>query len=65
MSKQREYKYDVFVSYTDADREWVEGYLLDALEEAGVHYLQRRRSNWASRVCWPLRMRSNPLLQKQ
>jgi formylglycine-generating enzyme required for sulfatase activity len=28
--------YDVFVSYADTDRAWVEGYLLDALAEAGV-----------------------------
>ena len=24
--------YDIFISYVDADRAWVEGYLLDALE---------------------------------
>jgi hypothetical protein len=30
--------YDLFVSYADADREWVEGYLLDALQQAGVNY---------------------------
>ena len=28
--------YDLFVSYVAADREWVEGYLLDALSTAGV-----------------------------
>ena len=28
--------YDLFVSYADADRAWVEGYLLDVLEQAGV-----------------------------
>jgi hypothetical protein len=28
--------YDVFISYADADRGWVEGYLLDALVQAGV-----------------------------
>ncbi|KAM3089850.1 TIR domain-containing protein [Phormidesmis sp. 146-35] len=28
--------YDVFVSYAEADRAWVEGYLLAALEQAGV-----------------------------
>jgi WD40 repeat protein len=32
-------KYDLFVSYADADRAWVEGYLLNALKQAGVHYL--------------------------
>ncbi|MBV8887808.1 MAG: TIR domain-containing protein, partial [Chroococcidiopsidaceae cyanobacterium CP_BM_RX_35] len=31
-------KYDLFISYADADRAWVEGYLLDALKQAGVHY---------------------------
>jgi hypothetical protein len=36
MSEQAEYKYDVFVSYTEADRTWVEGYLRDALTQAGV-----------------------------
>jgi len=28
--------YDVFISHADADRAWVEGYLLDVLERAGV-----------------------------
>ena len=28
--------HDLFVSYAEADRAWVEGYLLDALERAGV-----------------------------
>ena len=28
--------YDVFVSYAEADRAWVKGYLLEALEQAGV-----------------------------
>ncbi len=32
-------EYDVFVSYSSADREWVEGYLLDALNAANVHVL--------------------------
>jgi hypothetical protein len=30
---------DVFVSYASADRTWVEGFLLDALSQAGVRYL--------------------------
>src|SRR3954449_1886076 len=30
--------YDLFVSYADADRTWVEGYLLDALTAAGGVY---------------------------
>jgi hypothetical protein len=28
--------YDLFISYADTDRAWVEGYLLDALVQAGV-----------------------------
>jgi len=28
--------YDLFISYTEADRAWVEGYLLDGLEQAGT-----------------------------
>jgi WD40 repeat protein len=31
-------KYDIFISYSNADQAWVEGYLLDALEQAGVCY---------------------------
>ena len=30
--------FDIFVSYADADRAWVEGYLLDALTQAGVRF---------------------------
>src|SRR5262245_11777256 len=30
---------DLFVAYAEADRAWVEGYLLDALKLAGVRYL--------------------------
>lgn len=32
-----EVHYDLFISYADADRAWVEGYLLDALQQAGIH----------------------------
>ncbi|NEQ85463.1 MAG: toll/interleukin-1 receptor domain-containing protein, partial [Moorea sp. SIO2I5] len=32
-------EYDLFISYVDADRAWVEGYLLDALQQANVRYL--------------------------
>lgn len=28
--------YELFISYAEADRAWVEGYLLDALTRAGV-----------------------------
>ena len=31
-------KHDLFISYADANRAWVEGYLLDALQQAGVRY---------------------------
>lgn len=30
--------YDLFISYADADRAWVEGYLMDALKQAGIRY---------------------------
>jgi hypothetical protein len=30
--------YDLFVSYADADRTWMKGYLIDALKQAGVRY---------------------------
>ena len=36
MAEPRAYRYDVFISHADADRAWVEGYLLDALEAASV-----------------------------
>jgi formylglycine-generating enzyme required for sulfatase activity len=36
MTQQTEYIHDLFVSYADADRAWVEGYLLDGLTQAGV-----------------------------
>ena len=31
-----EFAYDLFISYAEAERAWVEGYLLDALSQAGV-----------------------------
>lgn len=31
-------QHDLFVSFTDADHAWVEGYLFDALERAGVRF---------------------------
>jgi WD40 repeat protein len=30
--------YDLFISHADADRAWVEGYLLETLKQAGVRY---------------------------
>ena len=36
MGEQAGYSYDLFISYADAERAWVEGYLLDALTQAGV-----------------------------
>lgn len=35
----RDSPYDLFISYADADRAWVEGYLLDALGRAGIRCL--------------------------
>jgi len=40
------YKYDLFVSYSGADRAWVEGYLIDALAQAGIR--------WHSEAAFPL-----------
>ncbi len=37
MTKQAEYTYDLFISHVEADRGWVQGYLVDALTQAGVH----------------------------
>ncbi|MFZ1599689.1 MAG: TIR domain-containing protein, partial [Anaerolineae bacterium] len=34
-----ENRYDLFISYADADRAWVEGYLRDALEKTGARCL--------------------------
>jgi hypothetical protein len=34
MSEQPEYKYDVFISYSHADKEWVQGWLMPELEKA-------------------------------
>jgi len=36
MNEQTEYTYDLFISYAETDRAWVEGYLLDGLTQAGV-----------------------------
>ncbi|MGD2176787.1 MAG: TIR domain-containing protein [Anaerolineae bacterium] len=36
MSEQAEHEYDVFISHSHADREWVSGELLPRLEEAGL-----------------------------
>jgi WD40 repeat protein len=33
-----EWTYDLFVSYVEADKNWVEGYLLDALDNAEIRY---------------------------
>jgi hypothetical protein len=38
MAEPKTTPYDLFVSYAQADRAWVEGYLLDALQAAGVAY---------------------------
>jgi len=31
-------RYDLFISYAESDRAWVVGYLIDALERAGLQY---------------------------
>ena len=36
-------KYDLFISYADADSGWVEGCLLDALEEAKVDFYSKEK----------------------
>src|SRR5262249_46338932 len=38
VSYQAEFTWDAFISYSEADRAWVEGYLLDALKSVGVRY---------------------------
>ena len=38
MAEQETPRYDLFISHAQADRAWVEGYLLDALQAAGVAY---------------------------
>jgi hypothetical protein len=36
MSEVPDYVHDVFISFNPADRAWVDGYLLDALTQAGI-----------------------------
>lgn len=36
MNQNTEHPFDVFISYNPADEDWVEGYLLDALRQAGI-----------------------------
>lgn len=38
MDQQSDYAYELFISYADADRAWVEGYLFDALRTANVSF---------------------------
>ena len=38
MSDQPERTHDLFISYAEADKAWVNGYLLAALTEAGVQW---------------------------
>src|SRR5262245_11243225 len=35
---QAAYTYDLFISYAESDRAWVEGYLIDALDQIGVRW---------------------------
>ena len=39
MADQSSKRYDVFISHAAADAAWVEGYLLDALKQAGLRCL--------------------------
>jgi WD40 repeat protein len=39
MISQRDAQYDLFISYAEDDRAWVNGYLLDALAQAGLRCL--------------------------
>src|SRR5438105_5001298 len=39
MSKEINYIYDVFISYSSADREWVQSVLLLQLEQAGLRVI--------------------------
>ncbi|TEU19311.1 MAG: hypothetical protein E3J21_04170 [Anaerolineales bacterium] len=36
MTEQTEYQYDVFISYSHTDKEWVHGWLLPRLETADL-----------------------------
>src|SRR5438270_1521406 len=38
MSSPSAPRYDLFISFAEADRAWVEGYLFDALNQAGMAY---------------------------
>ncbi len=43
MSEQEEYRYDVFISYSHADKAWVRGTLLPFLEAAGLEVIMDYR----------------------
>ena len=54
MSHQPEYQYDVFLSFADADRPWVEGYLLPALtsvRDKGPPSIRYARGYHTPRFC--------------
>ena len=46
MLDQPNAQYDLFISHADADQEWVQGYLLDALTQAGMRCTSRRPLPW-------------------
>ena len=65
--EQTEYKYDVFISYSHTDSEWVQGWLMRELERASLRVCidsrdfalgYRRSSTWSRRStsagtpCW-------------
>ena len=43
MSETIEHTYDLFVSYADEDKAWVEGYLFDALNNQALIITLKRR----------------------
>jgi hypothetical protein len=45
MSLQTEYRYDVFVSYSQKDQDWVQSDLLPRLEQASIKYIEPETFN--------------------
>ena len=45
MPGQTDYRYDVFVSFADGDRHWVEGYLLPALALPSGRVITNQRTS--------------------
>lgn len=53
MSKQIEHKYDVFASYTDANQECVEGYLM-VKDFPGVSQIRALLEPFMEQIRWQL-----------